>query len=173
MSNTTLAPLPFAKDALEPYISSETLEFYYERHYRAMHARTVAQQQGAHDLFALKTLHLRTLGLGYPPQGEILQALLHSFGSTQKFILEAKKCADTLGACFVVLYKDGARLMLAPVFIDGKHPPHTILAWDIFEHAYYADYKDRIDDYIDALYACTNWQKIMANLALYNEYALA
>jgi Fe-Mn family superoxide dismutase len=188
----TLPDLPYAKDALAPHISEETLEFHYGKH----HATYVTKLNDAikgtdfegKDLEAIVKSsdggvfnnaaqiwnhtfywHSMSPNGGGEPTGAIKDAIDAAFGSFADF--KEKFTASAVGNfgsgwTWLVKNSDGS---LAIVNTDDAETPLTtdatpILTLDVWEHAYYIDYRNVRPDYIAAFWNLVNWDFANANL---------
>lgn len=188
-------PLPFAKDALVPYMSEATLDFHHGKHlatyinnlndlisgtqYAAMPLREIiiksAQDTNAQKIFnnAAQVFNhdfffhgLRADGGGKVP-GQIADA----FGGADKFREQFKAAAlAVFGSGWAWLARDGAAIKIittANADTPIAHGMRPILALDVWEHAYYLDYQNRRADFIDSvLDHLVNWDFVMENLSL-------
>lgn len=187
-----LPELPYSKDALEPHISANTLDFHYGKHHAGYVAKLNAAIEGTPD--AEKSLEEIVLssegGLfnnaaqtwnhtfywnslspsgGGAPSGRIADAINASFGSFDQFKAEFSDAAATQfgsGWAWLVQNKDGS---LAVTKTGNAECPLTdgvtpILTFDVWEHAYYLDYQNRRPDYIAAFWNLVNWEFANANL---------
>jgi len=138
-SSSDLPALPYAKDALEPYISSRTLEFHYGKHHQGYAANTLKLIAGTKlEKLPLTTIIKNTHGVkelvstynnaaqlfnhnfywqsmkpngGGKPQGKILQAIQQSFGSFDAFAKTfSESAASQFGSGWTWLVKDGNQL---------------------------------------------------------------
>lgn len=193
-----LPPLPYAPDALEPFISAETLHLHHDRHHRAyveemnrLIAGTLLAEMSLEQLViatAFKPEHkpiynnaaqafnhqfywhsLSRQGGGEPP-APIAALVADSFGTYQAFRQAFSAAANTqFGSGWAWLVLDGERLKILKMqnadnpLITGQRP---LLALDVWEHAYYVDYRNRRSDYVAAaLDHLINWQFALENLA--------
>jgi Fe-Mn family superoxide dismutase len=178
-----LPQLPYAYDALEPYVSRETLEIHHGKHHQAYVAaarrladevrladepleriiRHTAGQPGYRALFnnaaqawnhAFYWRSLRPDG-GGRPAGEIARRIEADLGGTVG-------CAEQLAAAAVAhfgcgwawLVVEGGRLAIATTASADTplaHGQTPLLAIDVWEHAYYLDYRNRRADYVAAV----------------------
>ena len=164
----TLPPLPYAKDALEPYLTGLTLELHYGRHHLGYLEDLLELVEGTPDedasleslilgadgrLFELAaqvwnhTFFWRSLSPGgATPEGELLAALERDLGGFEKAKRElAEAGARHFGSGWAWLVLDEGRLRVVDThdamnpLRDGATPLLTI---DVWEHAYYLDYFD-------------------------------
>jgi len=187
-----LPELPYAMDALQPYISKETLEYHYGKHDRAYVDHLNAAIEGTE--FSKATLEeiiqkasgglfnnaaqiwnhtfywncLSPKG-GGTPSGTAADIIKKSFGSFEKFKEEfSKSAAANFGSGWTWLVKndDGS------VSIENTSNAHTpleknkspALTIDIWEHAYYIDYRNARPKYIEAFWNIVNWDFVNKNL---------
>lgn len=187
-----LPPLPYAADALAPHISKETIDFHYGKHHQTyvnklneLIANTpnagksleeiVKSSQGPVFNNAAQVWNhtfywhsLKPKG-GGKPTGAVAKAIDESFGGYDTFRKEFVDAATTqFGSGWAWLVKDGAKLKI--VKTPNAETPLTtaakaILTIDVWEHAYYIDYRNArpkyIDTYLDQL---VNWDFANANL---------
>lgn len=184
-----LPPLPYAYDALEPYIDKETLTIHHDKHHagyvKGFNAAldSLARARSKGDLSLIKHLsrELAFHGSGHvlhslywsgmspkggEPQGELLQALETSFGSVAAF--EEQLIAATAaveGSGWGVLAHEpymGNLLILQA----EKHQDltiwgvHPLLVCDVWEHAYYLKYQNRRKEYIVNFFKLINWDMV-------------
>ena len=107
---------------------------------------------------------------GSKPEGRILERIEEDFGSFEAFRDEfRRKALGHFGSGWVWLVDDGFKLKVTTT-ADGDSPVATamtpLLVLDLWEHAYYLDYQNERDRYIDTfLYNLINWKFAAANLA--------
>ena len=187
-----LPPLPYAKDALAPHISAETLEYHYGKH----HATYVANLNKliAGTEFAelpLEDIVKRASGGifnnaaqvwnhsfywnclspkgGGEPAGALADALQKSFGSFATFKEKLTNAAVTQfgsGWAWLVKNPDGSLAIeqtsnAGTPLKDGKQ---ALLTVDVWEHAYYIDYRNARAAYVEAFWKVVNWESASANL---------
>ena len=187
-----LPDLPYAKDALAPHISKETLEYHYGKHHAGYVKKLNAAVEGdsslagksLEDLIKTKsggvfnnaaqiwnhTFYWNSLSPngGGEPTGAIKDAIDKSFGSfdafKEKFSAEAK---GHFGSGWAWLVKNGDKLEIVSThdagnpLTDGKKP---VLTCDVWEHAYYIDYRNARPDYVGAFWKLVNWDFANDNL---------
>ena len=186
-----LPPLPFAKDALEPVISAETIDFHYGKHHQAYVTNLnnlvpgtefadasleeiVMQADGGIFNNAAQvwnhTFYWNGLSPdgGGEPDGALEAAIDQTFGSFAAF-KEAfiKSAVGNFGSgwTWLVKNKDGSVAIVntsnaATPLRDGKTPLLTI---DVWEHAYYIDYRNARPKYLDEIWKLVNWNFVAAN----------
>ncbi|RKY17987.1 MAG: superoxide dismutase [Fe] [Planctomycetota bacterium] len=189
----TLPDLPFAPDALAPVISAETLEFHYGKHHQAYVTNLNKLIDGTPD--AEKSLEdlIRTSsggvfnnaaqiwnhsfywnGLspkgGGEPSGDVKAAIDGAFGSFADFREQFSAKAATLfgsGWCFLVKQADGSLAIqqLANAGCPLTSGDTALLTCDVWEHAYYVDYRNARPKYIESFWKLVNWDHVGACLA--------
>ena len=202
----TLSELPYALDALAPYISKETLETHYRQHHRAYIDKANALIDGTR-LASLSLEHLvrearrpsalRVLfnnaaqawnhgffwqslrsGAGGPPHGPIADRVRSDFGSYERLADDLATSAKSLfGSGWVWLVLDRTRLRIVQTsnadtpLTDNLRPLLTI---DVWEHAYYLDYRNRRDAYVRSVIDhLLNWDFANQNLVRYESSSAA
>jgi len=200
-----LPPLPYARDALAPHISADTLDFHHGKHHAA-YVNILNDLAAADAKLAGKTVEelVTTLDAGKPfnmaaqiwnhtfywhsmapkaggaPKGTVATLIDNSFGSFAKFKEEFTAAAGGhfgSGWAWLVL-KDGklkvvqthdAGNPLAKTAAQGGDQGKPILTCDVWEHAYYIDYKNARPAYIAAWWNLINWDFANANLEKYSK----
>ena len=187
-----VAPLPYAKDALEPVMSRETFDFHYEKHHKAYMAKLKSLIEG--KLEANKTLaevirassggifnnaaqvynhsffwqSLRPGG-GGAPSGEIGDLLTRDFGGWEKFRQAFINAGmGRFGSGWVWLVLDGGNLKILDT-PNAETPLTTsaklLLTADVWEHAYYIDYRNARQAFLEAFCdKLINWDFVKSNL---------
>lgn len=195
MTTFTLPNLPFAKDALAPYMSKETLEFHHDKHHQTyvnnlnnllkdspLNGKSleeiIKQAQGGLYNNAAQTYNhtffwncLKPQG-GGKPNGALADAINKKWGDFDKFKAEfSASAAANFGSGWTWLVKnsDGNLEILNmgaagnPLTENGKTP---ILCIDVWEHAYYVDYRNARPKFIEAfLNNLVNWDFAEKNFA--------
>jgi Fe-Mn family superoxide dismutase len=190
-----LPPLPYPKDALEPHLSAETLDFHYGKHHQAYvtnlnnlipgteyehltleeiirKAPTGAIFNNAAQIWN-HTFYWNSLSPqgGGEPSGRLAEAITRTFGSFSKLKEELTRCAvGTFGSGWAWLVKnpDGA---LSIVSTSNADCPLTadqmpLLTCDVWEHAYYIDYRNARPEYVEAFWNLVNWDFAARNFAI-------
>ncbi|HIF9231830.1 TPA: superoxide dismutase [Fe] [Photobacterium damselae] len=189
-----LPALPYAKDALEPHISAETIEYHYGKHHNTYVVKLNGLVEGT-DL-ADKSLeeiikssaggvfnnaaqvwnhtfywHCLSPNAGGEPTGEVAEAINKAFGSFEAFKAQFTDSAvNNFGSGWTWLVKntDGTLAIMStsnagcPIVEEGITPLLTV---DVWEHAYYIDYRNLRPTYMDAFWALVNWDFVAKNLA--------
>jgi Fe-Mn family superoxide dismutase len=188
----TLPPLPYAYDALAPHLSKETLELHHDKHHDSYVTKlneATGGERGDDELEAV-ILEAEPGGLfnnaaqhwnhsfywkcmspdgGGAPEGELADALSSAFGSFDAFIKELDDAASThFGSGWAWLVHDGSRLAVthtSDADLPLKHGQKALLTIDVWEHAYYVDYRNKRPAYVSAfLDHLVNWEFVAENL---------
>ena len=186
-----LPALPYAKDALAPVISAETIDYHYGKHHQAYVTNLNNLVPGTeHEGKSLEELiHSTSGGLfnnaaqvwnhtfywnglspdgGGEPSGTVGDAIVEAFGSFDAFKEQFVKSAiGNFGSGWTWLVKnaDGGLEIVntddaETPLTDGKTPLLTI---DVWEHAYYIDYRNARPKYLDEIWKIVNWDFVEAN----------
>jgi Fe-Mn family superoxide dismutase len=188
-----LPKLPFDMDALSPHISKETLEYHYGKHHKAyVDKLNAAIGGGKYESMSLEDMVLESQGEpgvfnnaaqvwnhtfywnclspngGGEPAGAMADAIKKSFGSFEKFKEEfSNKSATLFGSGWAWVVKDGDKLAIVQTK-DADNPTtkgqKPILTCDVWEHAYYIDYRNARPKYIEAFWNLVNWEFTEKNL---------
>ena len=188
-----LAPLPYANDALQPHISKETLEFHYGKHHQAYATNlnnlvkgTEFENMGLEDIIRKSsggvfnnaaqiwnhTFYWNSLSPkgGGAPTGALGDAINRKWGSFDAFKDAFTKSAiGNFGSSWTWLVKkaDGSVDIVntsnAATPLTGADKP--LLTCDLWEHAYYIDYRNRRPDYLAAWWKLVNWDFAARNFA--------
>ncbi|MCX7809110.1 MAG: superoxide dismutase [Deltaproteobacteria bacterium] len=181
----TLPELPYPKDALAPHISAETVEFHHGKHHATYVNNLNALLEGEPAL-ASKSLedivcsssgkifnnaaqvwnhtfywHSMRPGGGGEPYGPIAAAITKSFGSFSAFKEKfSAVAAGHFGSGWAWLVKNGEHLEIIDTHDAGcplTMGKKAILTCDVWEHAYYIDYRNARAKYIEAWWNLVNW----------------
>ena len=189
----TLPQLPYALDALAPYISKETLEYHYGKHHQAYVTNlnnlikgTEFENSSLEDIIKKSTggvfnnaaqvwnhtfywSSMKPNG-GGAPSGPLADAINAKWGSFDKFKEEFTKCAvGTFGSGWAWLVKkaDGS-LDLASTG-NAATPITTdakpLMTCDVWEHAYYIDTRNARPKYVENFWNVVNWDFASQNFA--------
>ncbi|MFV9473340.1 superoxide dismutase [Fe] [Advenella sp. RU8] len=189
----TLPALPYALDALAPHISQETLEFHYGKHHQTyvtnlnnLIAGTEFENASLEEIIKKSsggvfnnaaqvwnhTFYWNSLSPngGGEPTGALLEAINAKWGSVAAF-KEAfnKSAAGNFGSGWTWLVKkeDGTLDIVntsnAATPLTGTDKP--LLTCDVWEHAYYIDYRNARPKYLETFWNIVNWEFAAANLA--------
>jgi superoxide dismutase, Fe-Mn family len=180
-----LPPLPYPEDALEPHMSRETLQLHYGKHHKTYVDKLNELVQGTEfENASLEDIIRRSEGKVFnnaaqtwnhtffwncltpknsgKPAGPLLQAIESSFGGFDAFKdAFSKAAADLFGSGWVWLVKDERSLAIKPLK-DADTPIRSggrpIITLDVWEHAYYVDYRNRRPEFISAFWNIVNWE---------------
>ena len=189
MKKFELMTLPYAEDALEPVISSETIGFHYGKHLltyvnnlNTLLSDTpleglpleeiVKKAEGGilnnagqilnHEMYFLQFKHPTENNI---PTGTIADAIMKNFGSFDAFKEEFQKKGSTLfGSGWVWLSADQNGNLIITQETNAANPIQKgltpLLTFDVWEHAYYLDYQNRRADHLAALWQIVDWDII-------------
>jgi superoxide dismutase, Fe-Mn family len=189
-----LPPLPYAKNALAPYISEETIEFHYGKHHKAYVDKLNTLVPGtAFEGKSLEEIVKSSTGAifnnagqiwnhtfywnclspnaGGEPTGAIADAIISAFGAFDKFKEEFTNSAiNNFGSSWTWLVKksDGGLAIVntsnaGTPLTDGSFKP--LLTVDLWEHAYYIDYRNLRAKYMENFWSLVNWDFVNQNYA--------
>jgi len=188
-----LPALPYDRTALEPHISGETIDFHYGKHHQAYVTNLNKQIEGTEfadmELEAIvrkaqggmfnnaaqvwnHTFYWNCLKPdgGGEPSGKLAEAITKSFGSFAAFKEQFTQTALTTfgsGWAWLVQRPDGS---LALVSTPNAATPLTgtdtaLLTCDVWEHAYYVDYRNARPKYVEAFWNLVNWDFVSSQMA--------
>ena len=181
----TLPPLPYAMDALEPLMSQQTIEYHYGKHLQTYVDNLNRLTEGTpYSDFSLEQIILVATGpvfnnaaqvwnhtfyfeqLSPSPrplaEGALVDAVIRDFGSLEGLKNEIIRASTALfGSGWVWLVCDRRdHLAILPLQNAGNPLTHNLtplLAVDVWEHAYYIDYRNRRADSVGALWDRIDW----------------
>lgn len=189
----TLPTLPYALDALQPHISKETLEYHYGKHHQTyvtnlnnlikgtefenatLEEIVKKSSAGVFNNAAQVWNHTfywncLTPNGGGAPSGALADAINVKWGSFDKFKEEfTKSCLANFGSGWTWLAKkaDGSVDIVntsnAATPLTGVDTP--LMTCDIWEHAYYIDYRNARAKYVEAFWNLANWDFVAQNFA--------
>jgi len=186
-----LPALPYAKNALAPHISEETLEYHYGKHHQTYVTNLNNLVPGTEfEGLSLEQIIQKSSGGvfnnaaqvwnhtfywnclspngGGEPTGGLANAIDRTFGSFEEFKEAFTKCAVTTfgsGWAWLVKNKDGSLALVSTSnagcpLTEGQIP---LMTCDVWEHAYYIDYRNARPAYLEAFWALVNWDFVSAN----------
>ncbi len=188
----SLPPLPYAKDALAPYISEETLEYHYGKHHQAYVNNLNKLVDGTADAErSLEEIIVNADGgvfnnaaqvwnhtfyweglkpNGGVPEGALVDAIDRDFGSVDALKQALTEAATTqFGSGWAWLVVDGGSLAVTKTGnadMPLRHDQKPLWTIDVWEHAYYIDYRNARPEYIQkVLDNLMNWDFIIDNYA--------
>ena len=182
-----LPALPYEKNALEPHISQETLEYHYGKHHNTYVTKLNGLVEGTDN--ANKSLediiksasgplfnnaaqvwnhtfywHSMSPNGGGKPTGAIADAIDRDFGSFDEFKKQfSAKAVSAFGSGWAFLVKDGQDKLKIVECHDAMTPlkdgsGKPILTCDVWEHAYYIDVRNARAKYVEAWWNVINWE---------------
>jgi Fe-Mn family superoxide dismutase len=188
-----LPALPYAKDALAPVISAETIDYHYGKHHAAYVANLNKLTEGTEnaDKDLEEVIRFADGGLfnnaaqvwnhsfywncmkpggGGEPSGALAEALVRDFGSVDDFRREFKNAAvGQFGSGWAWLVEKGEKLEImttANADLPLMHGVNAQLTCDVWEHAYYIDFRNARPNYLDAfLEHLVNWDFVSSNMS--------
>ena len=186
-----LPALPYAQDALAPHISAETLEYHYGKHHQTYVTNLNKLTDDNADGKSLEDVILSADGGlfnnaaqvwnhtfywnsmspdgGGEPTGEVADAIGSAFGSYDAFRSEFTEAATTqFGSGWAWLVDSGSGLEVmktANADLPMKHGAKALLTIDVWEHAYYIDFRNARPNYISTfLDSLVNWDFVAQNM---------
>ena len=186
-----LPPLPFPKDALAPFLSAETFDYHHGKHHKAYVDKLNQLTEGKPEAGkSLEDLIQTTQGPLFNQAAQVWNhtffwncmspeergpgkaveaALTKSFGSLDTFRQQFKDAALTLfGSGWVWLTRDGAGKLALWQGKDAdnplRHNQKPLLTCDVWEHAYYIDYRNDRGRFVDSFWKRVNWGFVEKNL---------
>ncbi len=188
-----LPPLPYAMNALAPHISQETLEYHYGKHHKTyvdnlnkLIPGTEFESLSLEDIIKKSsggifnnaaqvwnhTFYWNCLSPngGGEPGGALAEAINKKFGSFASFKEQFTQCAVTTfgsGWAWLVKNPDGS---LELVSTSNAGTPLTqgktaLLTCDVWEHAYYIDYRNARPKYVESFWNLVNWDFVAKQFA--------
>ncbi|MNO35978.1 Superoxide dismutase [Mn/Fe] [compost metagenome] len=183
----TLPPLPYAYNALEPYIDEKTMRIHHDKHHqsyvdglnKAEKKLAEARKTKNFDLVKHWERELAFNGAGHylhtifwnvmspqgggRPTGALLDAIEHSFGSYEAFKEQFTEAADKVegGGWAILVWSPRSRRL--EILTAEKHQNLSqwdvipLLALDVWEHAYYLKHQNKRADYIKDWWKVVNW----------------
>jgi len=179
-------PLPYDPKALAPFVSEEQMDYHYNKHHAGYYTKlnglvagkpeeekslrqlvidapaggvfNNAAQAWNHDFF----WNCMTPSGGGSPQGDLLHAIEKDFGSFDAFKKQMNDAAVALfGSGWAWLAKnENGKLEIMPLGNADtplKHGREPLLTIDVWEHAYYIDYRNRRSDFVEGFWDVVNW----------------
>jgi Fe-Mn family superoxide dismutase len=188
----TLPPLPYDKNALAPHMSAETFDYHHGKHHKAYVDNLNKMIEGKpEEKKSLEEIIKSSEGPmfnnaaqiwnhtffwscmkpagGGQPTGDLAQAINRDFGSYEKFAEAFTTAATTqFGSGWAWLVQEGGKLSVtktANADLPMKHGQKALLTLDVWEHAYYIDYRNARPKFIETfLKNLANWEFATENL---------
>lgn len=188
-----LPALPYSNDALAPHISAETIQYHYGKHHNAYVTKLNDGIKGTEFAeMSLEDIVMKSSGglfnnaaqvwnhtfywnslapnAGGAPTGAVSEAINAKWGSFEKFKEEFNaKAAGNFGSGWTWLVKDNSGKLDILNTDDAdtamKHGMTAVLTCDVWEHAYYIDYRNARPTYLEAFWKLVNWDFANKNMA--------
>jgi Fe-Mn family superoxide dismutase len=187
-----LPALPYARDALAPHISAETIDFHYGKHHQAYvtNLNNLIKDSDYADLSLEEIIAKAQGGMfnnaaqiwnhsfywnclsptgGGEPSGKLADAINKAFGSFEQFKEQFTQTALTTfgsGWAWLVQRADGnlALVSTSNASTPLTGPDHALLTCDVWEHAYYIDYRNARPKYVEAFWNLINWDFVTSRM---------
>jgi Fe-Mn family superoxide dismutase len=187
-----LPELPYSREALSPHVSSETIDYHYGKHHQAYVNNLNKLAEGTdwrtkklEEIIATAdggifnnaaqvwnhTFYWRCLSPsgGGEPKGELASAIEAAFGDFGGFRDRFTKMAAGhfgSGWAWLVRTAQGDLSVLSTANADNplREGATPLLTCDVWEHAYYIDYRNARPSYIEAFWKLVNWDFVSSNL---------
>jgi Fe-Mn family superoxide dismutase len=187
-----LPKLPYAMNALQPHISAETLEYHYGKHHQTYVTNLNNLIKGTEfEPLSLEDIIRKSSGGIFnnaaqvwnhtfywhclspngsgKPAGALAKAIDTAFGSFDEFKNKFTQTALTTfgsGWAWLVKNADGSLAIVSTAnagtpMTDGKK---ALLTCDVWEHAYYIDYRNARAKYVEKFWEIVNWDYVARNL---------
>jgi len=186
--------LPYASNALEPVISQETIDYHYGKHLQtyvnnlnALITGTPYATRSVEELVAIapegpvlnnagQVLNHTLYFLQFTPnpsqkepEGKLAEAIRRDFGNFENFKDEMTQAGTTLfgsGWAWLAMNQDGKLVIVKEA--NGGNPIRQgmkpLLGFDVWEHAYYLDYRNRRTDHLSKLWEIIDWQVVESRM---------
>lgn len=186
-----LPKLPYAMDALQPHISKETLEYHYGKHHKAyvdnlnkLVKETEFEKMSLEEIIKKSSggifnnaaqvwnhtfyWHCMTPKSTNEPSGKLADAINKTFGSFEEFKkLFSQTAISTFGSGWGWLVKnaDGGIEIISTsnAGTPMQQNKKALLTCDVWEHAYYIDYRNMRPTYVDKFWNLVNWDFVAEN----------
>jgi len=187
-----LPKLPYTMDALAPYISKETLEFHYGKHHQAyVNNLNNLVKDTEFSTLSLEEIIMKSSGgifnnaaqvwnhtfywhclspKSTEPSGKLANAINKKFGSLEEFKKQFSQAAATVfGSGWAWLVKNPqGELEIVQTSNAGtpmQQNKKALFTCDVWEHAYYIDYRNARPTYIENFWKLANWDFMAENFA--------
>jgi superoxide dismutase, Fe-Mn family len=180
-----LPPLPYELNALDPFVSKEQMDYHYNKHHAAYYSKLNGLLKSDREEVSLEEIILKQsgalfnnaaqawnhtffwncmtpLGEKAKPKGTLLKAINTQFGSLDAFFKQFSVAATTLfgsGWAWLATDKEGNLEIMPLSNADTPLRYHKVpvLTLDVWEHAYYIDYRNERPRFIDQFKEVINW----------------
>jgi Fe-Mn family superoxide dismutase len=181
-----LPQLPYGQNALEPHISAETLAYHYGRHHASyVYNLNALIEDTEFENMSLENIFMKTSGSifnnaaqawnhtfywnsldprgGGRPKGALAEAIRSDFGSFEQFKKEfSQKAVSFFGSGWIWLVKNKNDRVTVETTGNAGNPltagQKPLLTCDVWEHAYYIDYRNARPKYVEAFWNIVNWE---------------
>ncbi|MDF1677774.1 MAG: Fe-Mn family superoxide dismutase [Legionellaceae bacterium] len=188
----TLPALPYAMGALAPHMSQETLEYHYGKHHQTYvtNLNNLVKDTDFSEMTLEEIIKTATGGIfnnaaqvwnhsffwqcltpeNYAePRGALLDTIEKDFGSFAAFKEQFTDTAiKTFGSGWAWLVQDDKGVLRIISTSNADNPMTSglkpLLTCDVWEHAYYIDYRNRRPDYLQAFWSLVNWDFVSEQL---------
>ena len=176
MSKFELPKLPYAYDALEPYIDARTMEIHHSKHHQAYVNNlnkavegTAMEGKSLEQLFAeISKLPPAVRNKGGEPTGKLAEAINSDLGGFAKFKETFTNAAMTrFGSGWAWLLVSNGKLVVSstpnqdnPLMDLTEVKGTPILGVDVWEHAYYLKFQNRRNEYLETFFNVINWDEV-------------
>ncbi|MCC8034355.1 MAG: superoxide dismutase [Rikenellaceae bacterium] len=185
MAKFELPPLPYPYNALEPQISEETMHFHHDKHHKAYVDKLNELIEGTeYEKMTLEEIVQKSEGPVFNnaaqvwnhtfffetlspnpkqrPQGALAEAIDRDFGSLDQLAAQLKQAGvGQFGSGWAWLVKDSFGKLTVKATPNAVNPlkegEKAILTIDVWEHAYYIDYRNRRPDFLSAAWERIDW----------------
>ncbi len=186
-------PLPFAIDGLKPFLSEEQMTYHYRKHHAGYFKKLNALVEGRPEAaMPLREVVVRSTGPifnnaaqawnhgffweclspdgGGRPEGKLAEAVERDFGGWRQFTdAFSRAAAGLFGSGWAWLAADGAgKLDIMPLGNADtplKYDKEPVLTIDVWEHAYYLDYRNRRAKYVEGFWNVADWEFVQQRYA--------
>jgi superoxide dismutase, Fe-Mn family len=187
-----LPQLPYSQNSLAPYISAETLHYHHDKHHAAyvkklnelvqgtkyadMSLEEVIKTSGPGPLFNNAAQHWNhsfywkcmSPHAGGEPTGRLAHGIRKNFGDFTTFKKQFAEAATSQfgsGWAWLVRQPDGSLAIekTSNADLPLAHGGHALLTCDVWEHAYYIDYRNERAKYVDSFWQVVNWAWVATN----------
>lgn len=189
-----LPKLPYGKNSMAPFLTEETFDYHYGKHHQAYVTKlnSLLKDSSYGADVTLEELVQKTEGGMFnqagqawnhtfywmtlspektaPTSAELKKAIDDSFGSMDKFQSQfVEKGVGVFGSGWIWLVKDNSNKLELVGTSNAENPIRQgktpLLVADVWEHAYYIDYRNARKDYLEKFMAHVNWQFVQENFA--------
>ena len=189
MEKYKLPDLPYGYKDLEPYISAEVLTLHHDKHhasyvnaanalldkiqdargknteldYKSLSKSLSFNIAGhiLHDMFWKNMAPASAKASAGKPAGKLAEAIEKEFGSFDRFKTEFSETAKSVeGSGWAVLTKDFTIIQIEKHNVNLYPEQKILLCLDVWEHAYYLDYKNDRAKFIENWWNIVNWEEV-------------